>query len=424
MAHLPVANILHHKLRTALSALGIGIGICMLITLSGLARGSLYEVADRWESVDAEIIVYPRIWGDNVTTMSGVGLPDRTITSLEDERADVVAEAVPAFLWRMKLAGQDHAVVGVDADPRAWQRLTGGPPTRGRWFEQEPGPDGLTASAWLERTLLGRGEAVAPAEAEADPLDWTEPAAIGSDEMRRAIRERGGFELVLDTRLAEAGGYAVGDTVRAANHDWRIVGIVPAGGLARAYMPRRVAQFLFGSGDIRKSTLGFVKLREGVDADAAARQLAGRGRQAVQVAQYRQMLEQKFGVMFRYVDMVNVIALVIAFLFIMVTLYTMVLQRTRDIAILKACGATNGFILRQVMAESCLLTLAGAAVGVGLSFLAAHAIEAVRPLLTVSITWQWVAAAGIVAVAGAVLSSLYPAWRATRVDVAAALTLD
>jgi len=58
--NLPLANILHHTLRSTLSALGIGIGICMLVTLSGLARGTLYEVADRWEQVRADLIAYLR----------------------------------------------------------------------------------------------------------------------------------------------------------------------------------------------------------------------------------------------------------------------------------------------------------------------------------------------------------------------------
>ena len=47
MTYLPLANILHHKLRSVMSALGIGIGICMLVTLSGLARGSLFEITLR-----------------------------------------------------------------------------------------------------------------------------------------------------------------------------------------------------------------------------------------------------------------------------------------------------------------------------------------------------------------------------------------
>ncbi|MFW6133054.1 MAG: ABC transporter permease [Planctomycetota bacterium] len=423
MANLPLANILRHKLRSVLSALGIGIGICMLVTLSGLARGSLYEVADRWEAVDAELIVYPRIWGDNVTTLSGVGLPDRRITQLPRTHDAQVAAATCAFLWRMELAGQDQLAVGVDSDPTAWKRLTGGrEPARGRWCEGEVAADGRTASQWLVDTLLSE----APSASGADELsDWpTTRRVLSAQAIHDELRRRGGFELVIDARLAEAGGYRVGQIVEAANHRWQIVGIVPAGGLARVFMPRRVAQFVFGSGDIRKSTVGFIKLRDGVDPAETAALLTDATRQAVQVRQYRQMLEQKFGVMFRYVDMVNSLALLIAFLFIMVTLYTMVLQRTRDIAILKACGATSGFILRQVMGEACLLTMAGLVAGVGLSFLAAWAIGTLHPLLTVTITWSWLAVAAGVAGLGAVTSAMYPAWRATRVDVAAALTLE
>ncbi len=77
MAYLPLANLLHHKLRSSLSALGIGIGICMLVTLSGLSRGSLYEVANRWEAVDADLFAYPEIWEQRTPSLSGVGLPDR-----------------------------------------------------------------------------------------------------------------------------------------------------------------------------------------------------------------------------------------------------------------------------------------------------------------------------------------------------------
>ncbi|MBS3821607.1 MAG: hypothetical protein KGY81_07585, partial [Phycisphaerae bacterium] len=74
MASLPLANILHHKLRSLLSAIGIGIGVCMLVTLSGLADGSLFEIAERMESVNADLIVVPRGLADDTVTFSGVGL--------------------------------------------------------------------------------------------------------------------------------------------------------------------------------------------------------------------------------------------------------------------------------------------------------------------------------------------------------------
>lgn len=407
MASLPLANLLHHKLRSVLSALGIGIGICMLVTLSGLARGSLHEVADRWESVEADLIVFPRGWGENASDKSGSGLSDRYADLIRARHAEQVERVVPVFTWQMRLAGQDHLATGVEPDQ--WHTLTGGRPlSEGRLFD----PQGRFAR-WLEAELL------APADANADD----EVVDIPATELARPGRS--GLELVIDSRLAAAGAYRVRQSVRAANHDWRIVGIVPAGAMTRIFLPRRTAQFLFGSGDISRSTLMFVKLTSGVDVGPAARALQKTtGQDVVPLSRYRGMLLEKFGILFVYVDVVNVVALVIAFLFIMVTLYTMVLQRTREIAILKSCGAGNGFILRQVLAESMLLTGAGTAAGIALSFAARWAIESARPLLTVKISVEWIAIAVAAAAAGSILSGLYPAWRATRVDVVEALTLE
>jgi putative ABC transport system permease protein len=136
------------------------------------------------------------------------------------------------------------------------------------------------------------------------------------------------------------------------------------------------------------------------------------------------MLEHQFGIMFVYVDAVNAVALTIAFLFIMITLYTMVLQRTRDIAILKSSGASDSFIIRQVVAESMLLTAGGTIVGIAMSFLGAYAIETYRPLLTVEISREFVVLGILVAIGGAFLSAVYPAWRATRVDMVEAIAWE
>ena len=405
MGYLPLANILHHRLRSALSALGIGIGVCMLVTLAGLSRGSLHEVADRWESVDADLIVFPRGWGENASDKSGSALPDRYADRILAAHPGAVRRVVPVFTWQIRLAGQDQIAVGVDPDQ--WSHLTGGRGLlEGRLFD----PD-LRFTHWLRDKLL------AADAANGDLLELTEQDLSHPD--------HDGLELVIDSRLAGAGRYQLGQTVQAANHRWRIVGIAPAGVMARVFLPRATAQYLFGNGDVTRSTLMFVKLTDAADPGPAARALAATtGQDVVPLTRYRGMLTEKFGIMFVYVDAVNVIALVIAFLFIMVTLYTMVLQRTREIAILKSCGAGDAFLVRQVMAESLLLTGAGLAAGVALSFLAAHAIQTLRPLLTVTITWQWIAIAAAAAVAGAIVAGAYPAWRATRVDVGEALTLE
>ena len=403
MSSLPLANILHHKVRSALSALGIAIGVGMLITLSGLSHGSLSEVADRWESVDADLIIYSRAWGENLTTLSGLGLSDKFAAKILAEHGDIAASAVPVFLWPVKLGGDDQMAACVDPDQ--WQMLVGQRKLRGRLFD----PD-KKFSQWITRKLL---------ETPADPNETFDP-----QEPDLSAPEHNGLEMIIDSKLAHKGNWNVGDTVLAANHHWRIVGIVPAGGMTRVYLPRRTGQFLFGNGDLTKSTLIFVKLKEGIGPDAATRPLRSLGQKVVRVKDYRAMLEAKFGVMFWYVQTVNIIALIIAFLFTMTILYTMVLQRTREIAILKSCGASKAFILWQVLAESMLLTAIGTTAGIGLSFAAAWLIETFLPLRTVTITWHWIACAAAAAVTGAALSGLYPAWRATRVDMVEALTLE
>jgi len=415
MAYLPLANIMHHKLRSTLSALGIGIGICMLVTLSGLARGSVYEIADRWESVDADLTVCAKGTRENAGLARGVGLSDGVGRVILGEHGDIVERVVPVFLWPMKMAGQDQTVAGVD--PHQWKTLTAGRGViDGRPFD----PHG-TFTVWIKDKLLGGpGRAGSPDQNPKLP-DGKGEVDLSAD----LLAARGGLELVIDTRLARAGGYAIDQKVVMHEHTWTIVGIVEAGAMTRVFMPRRTAAYLFGSQNIRHCTLIFVKLKPGVTIGPAARKIARTtNRDVLPLNAQRQMLLDKFGVMFLYVDAVNVIALVIAFLFVMITLYTMVLQQTREIAILKANGAGNWFILRQVLGESMILTAMGAATGIALSPLAAWAIETVKPLLTVTITPKWVVIAIGASFAGAVVSAVYPAWRATRVDIVTALTLE
>ena len=151
MLPLPVANILHHKLGSALSALGVAIGVCMLVTLSGLSRGSLEEVAHRWAGVDAELIVYPARLGDNISTASGGGLAGRDLRLVAELTAGgkpLAQRVAPVYLDRLRIAGQEHNVVG--ARPADMPMLLGGRHVRspGRLFD----PDDSFAR-WLRHKL-------------------------------------------------------------------------------------------------------------------------------------------------------------------------------------------------------------------------------------------------------------------------------
>ncbi len=215
-----------------------------------------------------------------------------------------------------------------------------------------------------------------------------------------------------------------GQKVISANHTWTIVGTVPAGVVTRVFMPLRTAQYLFGD-SIQRCTLMFVKLKDGRSVGPAAAAIKKTtGQDVMPLTAYRGMLQSKFDLMFGYVDMVNGVALSIAFLFIMITLYTMVLQRNRDIAILKSSGASWWCITRQVISESALLTMGGTVLGIGLAFAAGWLIGRIKPLYTVEITPKWILIAFGAAAIGATVSSIYPAWRAARVDMSEVLAQD
>ncbi|MCE5325858.1 MAG: ABC transporter permease [Planctomycetaceae bacterium] len=402
MIYLPLANILHHSLRSVLSALGIGIGVCMLIALAGLANGTVGEVADRWESVDADLIVFPRGWGDNAVSKSGSALSDKLANLIMTTHGDIVARAVPVFTDNVKFGRQNQMIAGVD--PRQWDMLAGGRRlSAGRLFDADN-----RFAAWLEKQVFSERSG----ELNLKAADLSAP-------------DHDGLEIVIDERLAAVEGYRVGDTVLGADHRWKVTGIVPAGAMTRVFMPRRTAQYLFGSGNISRSTLIFIKLKRGVSPGPAARAIEATVENDVKpISEYRGMLLRTWKMMFTYINIVNGIAVAIAFLFTMITLYTMVLQQRREIAILKSCGAGSAFILRQVLGEALLLAGGGVAIGIALSFVVKLAIERFLPLMTITITGRWIAIAIAAAAAGAAISALYPAWRAARVDMIEALTLE
>jgi ABC-type antimicrobial peptide transport system permease subunit len=191
------------------------------------------------------------------------------------------------------------------------------------------------------------------------------------------------------------------------------------------YVPRRTAQYLWGLSGVDYDTLMLVDLRDGVEPhDAAADIEKTTGEMVVPVEDYRAMLVDQFSMIYTYVDAVNVVALVIAFLFIMVTLHTMVLQHRREIAILRSQGATGLFLMGQVLGEAMLLSAGGTIIGISMSFLAAWGISQARPLLTTTITPGLVLSGAAAALVGAALSAVVPAWQAARVDMLKALTLE
>jgi putative ABC transport system permease protein len=120
------------------------------------------------------------------------------------------------------------------------------------------------------------------------------------------------------------------------------------------------------------------------------------------------------------------VAVMVAVLGIVNTLAMNVLERVRELALLRATGLTRRQAWRLVVLEAAILGLVGAVLGVGTGLLAGAALVRLAGGSGVPFEPPWVVAAGALVggVALAILAALYPARLASRVEIVASLVRD
>jgi putative ABC transport system permease protein len=217
----------------------------------------------------------------------------------------------------------------------------------------------------------------------------------------------------------------VGGTYTVLNHDWHVAGIVEHGKLARLFVPITTLQELVGARD--KASVFFLKCTRPEHTDDVAEEI-----RAVLPGYTVRPLKNFLSVMTStnipgletFIHAMIALAITIGLLVIFLTMYTTVIERTRDIGVLKSMGATRSFIVRALLTESAALCAFGIAAGVGLSYVVRAAFLAGFPTLSILITTEWILRAAGIAFAGAVFGASYPAWMASRKDPVEALSYD
>lgn len=362
---LVLENLKHRKLRTTLSALSIGFQVTMILAVAGLSRGMLQDSMNRARGVGADIWIKPP--GASAISLTGASMPQSVL----------------------------------------------------RYFRQVP------------HVKLATGTAVQPigGVSTITGIDYDEFVAM-SGPFR--FLEGGPFQndddILIDRYYAEQQKLKTGDKVTILNHEWRVCGVVEPGKLARLFVRLRRLQELTNSEG--KLNQAFLKL----DDPARTQEVVNYLKSQPELAGYSIYSIEEFLSLFSmnnvpglkaFIYVIIGLSLVIGFLVVGLTMYTTVLERTREIGILKALGASPLDIVGILVRETVMLAVAGWIAGILLSLGAHWAINThVRANLQSEIAPDWWPIALAVSLTASLLGALYPGLRAARQDAIEALSYE
>jgi putative ABC transport system permease protein len=363
---LVVENLKHRWVRTLLAALVVGVQVMSILTLIGLSRGLLQESAERARGSGADIFLKPDTQG--TFSLSTGQLNEAFVPFIQKQPH--VAQAVGVLSQNLKLI---TTLNGVDFP--AFEKLSGGfrflhggPPT---------GPN----------------------------------------------------DLIVDAAYARENDLHLGQTVMLLNHAWHLRGIVEGGVLGRLVVPLKTLQQLTGNANPPRISEILVKLDNpaltGQEVNHFNELLKG-NLQAISVGDFvSQFSVNNIPALRAFIYVITVIAVVVGFLVVFLSMYTAVVERTREIGILKALGAKPLTILDLLIREAVLLAVVGCVIGIAFSFLARAVVTAVMPAsLSVVNTPDWWPIAGAIAMGGALLGATYPGLKAARQDAIEALAYE
>jgi putative ABC transport system permease protein len=232
-------------------------------------------------------------------------------------------------------------------------------------------------------------------------------------------------DLLVDDWAAKAKHIKVGDTYNLLNHDWHVAAIIEHGKGARLFVPLATLQELVGAHD--KASIFLLRCTRPEHTPDVMEELRHvlPGYTVRPLKDFLSLMTAtNIPGLQTFIHAMIALAVAIGLMVIFLTMYTTVIERTRDIGVLKSLGADRSFIVRALITESMALCVIGIAAGVGLSYVVRAAFLAGFPTLSILITPRWILSAAAIALGGAILGASYPAWVASRKDPVEALSYD
>jgi putative ABC transport system permease protein len=235
-------------------------------------------------------------------------------------------------------------------------------------------------------------------------------------------------DAIIDDIVARSDkGYRVGDNISILNHTFRISGIVEHGKGGRKFLPIKTLGALTGSEN--NATLFYIKSDDPKNEVLIQQEIhAAPGLSQYQVQTLEDLLSMLtpehlpgFSIGLR---VVMGIAVIVGFIVVFQAMYTAVLERTREIGILKSLGASQLYIVNVVLREAALLAILGIVLGIGLTFVIKAGMSVRFPTLFFPVSPQWILSTALIAFLGSLFGASYPAVKAARKDAIDALAYE
>jgi putative ABC transport system permease protein len=355
-------NIAARPLRCALSVIAIAIQVILVLMIVGLTSGIISEWGKRQEGVGADILVQPPNSSIFFAFSSAV-MPESMGEQLEAlPGVDVVAPTVI-------LTEPKNLVMIFGIDYKRFNALSRGFLYRaGHPFE---GPD----------------------------------------------------QVIADDIMAQQKHLKVGDQITLLNHSFRVSGIVAHGKGARFFIPIKTAQEIAGVEN--RVSMFYVRSKGDTEGTRAEILKLSPDNRVRSMAEYVTLMSSSnLPELKPFVRSMVGLGIVISFLVVLLNMHTMVMERTREVGILKALGFSRFDVVQMLLGETLVLTLLGSVVGIVLTLLTQAILKETNPGLMILITPRWLLASVLLAVVGAAAGVAYPALRAASYDPVVALAYE
>jgi len=234
---------------------------------------------------------------------------------------------------------------------------------------------------------------------------------------------QGPDDAIADDIVAQTRHLKVGDSVTLVNHSFHIRGIVAHGKGARFFVPLRTLQDIVGAEN--RVSMFYVRSRGNTEAARTEILSLNPQNRVRSVSEYVSLMSSSNLPELRpFIRTMVGLGIVISFLVVLMNMHTMVMERTREIGILKALGFTRLDVVGLLLGEMAVLTLVGSLVGIGITYLTQAILKQTNPSLSILITPGWVVGSIGLALVGAALGAIIPALRASTYDPVEALAYE